>query len=116
MSFKDQFLASARSKPEEVEITGADGAPMKVRLKRLTSAEVQSAFVQKQNNLTDQQRGLLIQRKAVAASVVDENGEVFLTEQDVAAGMDMSIVKDLFEHVMKLNGMSEKAAEEAQGN
>jgi hypothetical protein len=116
MNTKESFLAAVRSKPEEVTVAGADGQQLSVRLKKLTSAEVQATFVGTGKGLTDQQRGLLIQRKAVQVSVVDEHGESFLTEQDVAAGMDMSVVKELFDHVLRINGMESKAADDAQGN
>jgi hypothetical protein len=105
---KQAFLKAARSAPEVVTLSNG----LQAEVRKFTQGEFES-IIRATAKADEAVKGLAMQRKLVALTVTVE-GEA-LSEQEVAAGIDNDLLRELSEHVSRVNGLNRKP-EDTEGN
>jgi hypothetical protein len=106
MSKKD-FLASARAPAEIVTLKGGQ----QIAIRKFTQGEMESIL--RATAKTDEKlRPMVMQLKLVALTVSIDDEQ--FTEEELRLSMDQEVLREIGEHVSRVNGLS-RPAEEVEG-
>lgn len=101
MSKKD-FLASARAPAETVTLSGGQ----QIAVRKFTQGEMET-ILKSTAKLNENIRAHAMQLQLVALTVTVD-GEQF-TEEELRMGLDQELLREIGEHVSRVNGLNKKA-------
>jgi hypothetical protein len=107
MSKKD-FLAGARAPAESITLKGGQV----IAVRKFTQGEME-AILKATSKIDEKLRPMTMQLKLVALTVSVDDEQ--FTEEELRLGMDQEVLREIGEHVSRVNGLS-RTAEEAEGN
>lgn len=104
---KKAFLDSARAPAEIIDLKSGQ----KIAVRKFTQGEMES-ILKATEKMSDKLRPMTMQLKLVALTVTVDDEQ--FTEDELRLGMDQEILREIGEHVSRVNGLN-KPAEDVEG-